>query len=230
MLRATFAFSMHHHVCWLEIDALSRDDAEGPSLELAFKVKASERHQFELMHIGRVRGYSIWSEAPLALLLRALHLLRVEWFSSIPQVLVGRPVLDLSLSVVPLSQNPTNGSPLAVLSLKKVGLDDGFCFVQSLPNRAMLSMSIDHRSAVPLEVAVKVVEAAQLETVDLRSIPRSVSQQLLTDRNGQTQILREQIPYYAVAPFDAFRAERSLRSNLTDALVPVEHWRTFLSA
>lgn len=230
MLKATFSFAMQHGVCGLEIDAVAKSDRQAPSVELTFRVKESEDATFKDVHVGRLVGYTVWSEAPLALLLRSLHWWRVEWFSSIPQLLLAGPVRDMGLSVLHLMRNGLTGPELAALSLTKTGYDNGYRLTQSLPNRARFPMEIDAGSAVPLGAALKAVAQAQLEDIDLHRLPEAPTLTVLTDANGAGQIVRELIPYYACSTFDAYRAGSTPAGRGDEVLVPARDWRDFLAA
>lgn len=182
------------------------------------------------LHTGILENYHPWSETPLALLLRALHLLRVSWFSAIPHELIARPVLDVHLSVIHLTSDGMTGSQLASLSLKKVGLEEDYSFRQQLPNRAMFKMQVDEWSAVPLGAAIKAVAQAQVEPVDLHTTPAALTPEVLSGASGEQKILRDQLPYYVDAAFDAYRARNAVHGRPTDSLVPAQHWSDFVSA
>lgn len=236
MFRATFAFSMQNHVCGLEIDAVGNSDNQARSVELTFRVKESEDAPFKAIHVGRLAGYSAWSEAPLALLLRSIHLLRVQGGSSIPKVLLKHQVRDLAVTVIHLTRNGLNGTELAAFTLKKVGYEDNYTLVQSLPNRSLFPMSIDADSAVPLGAALKAVAQVQLESVDLHALPMPVQVTALTDDNRRRHVLREQIPYFALAAFDVFSTafassrEGSAADLRCESTIPADVWANFLAA
>lgn len=236
MFRATFEFSTYHGVCGLGIDAVANGDDHASSVALTFRVKKSAAAPFKEVHVGHLAGYSTWSEAPLALLLRALHLLRVQGFSSISRSLLEHPVRDLSLSVLHLTRNGLSGPELAELTLKKVGYEDGYTLTQSLPNRSLFPMHIAADSAVPLGAALKAVAQVQLESIDLHTLPTAVQVTALTDDNRRRHVLREQIPYFALAAFDAYsdafasNPEDSAASLRSESLVPADVWANFLAA
>jgi hypothetical protein len=236
MFRATFTFSKNRGICGLEIDAVGCGDDQAPSVELTYKVKLAEDAPFDVMHVGRLVGYSAWSEAPLALLLRALHLLRLQGLSSIPASLLENPVRDLTLSVLHLTRDGQAGPGLGALTLKKVGYDDGYTLTQSLPNRSLFPMHIAAESAVPLGAALKAVAQVQVEGVDLHNHPVAVQVPAFTDDNRRRHVLREQIPYFALAAFDAYSTAHttSLKNVVSpigsESLVPADDWTNFLAA
>ena len=236
MFRATFTFSTNQGVCGLGIDAVGNDEDQPPSVELTFNVKESEDTPFREVHVGQLVGYSAWSEAPLALLLRSLHLLWAQCFSSIPGVLLESPVRDLSLSVIHLTRNGLGGRELAAFTLQKVGYEDNYTLVQALPNRSLFPMQIDADSAVPLGAALKAVGQVQVEAIDLNIVPRSVKTSALTDDSGRRHVLRDQLPYYAVAAFDAYRDafvsnhEDSAADLRCESTIPADVWANFLAA
>lgn len=227
MFRATFAFSNHADMRILEIDVLANIDDPKSSIDLRYKVQRKCDESFELIQVGRLDGYSAWSEPPLALLLRSLHLLRVTWFSAIPPVLISRPVLNMSLSVVHLNQRNVTGVELASLSLEKVGIDDGYVLIQQLPNRARFPMHIDAWSAIPLGAAAKAVAQALTEPVDLHAIPVPNPMAAVIDVHGQRHVLREQLPHFAVPAFNAYKPNST---DLPQSLVPAAAWADFLAA
>ena len=205
-------------------------------LELTFKAKQSEDVPFSEVCGGQLPGYSVWSEAPRALLLRCLHLLRVQWFPSIPAPILEHTVRELSVSVLHMTRNGHTGPELVALKLKKVGIEDGYTLTQTLPNRAQFPMDIDADSAVPLGAALKALAQVQLEAVDLQSYPVAVRVPELTDDSGQRHVLRDQLPYYAVAAFDAYSAlqassHRNIEASLrSESLVAADAWANFLAA
>ena len=234
MFRANFLFSFSAErsaACQFQVDALSVP-AEGGTpqqMELTFLIGPVGAAPTPL-HVGILKNYHPWSETPLALLLRALHLFRVEWFSAVPRELITRPVLDVDLSVVHLTSDKLAGSPLASLSLKKIGFDDKYSLLQQLPNRAMFPMQLDERSAVPLGAAIKAVSQVQVESVDLLIFPAALTPEILSGAGGDRKILRDQLPYYAIAAFDAYRARKAQQGHMTDSFVPAQHWSDFVSA
>jgi hypothetical protein len=223
-------------MCGLEIDAVGNDDGEPPSVELTFRVKQSEDGPWGEICGGLLPGYTLWSEAPLALLLRSLHMLRVQWFRSIPAVLLEHPVRDLSVSVIHLTRNGLSGPEIASFTLKKVGYEQDYSLVQTLPNRALFPMSIDADSASPLGAALKSVSQVQLEAVDLHTFPEPAPVSVLTDEAGRRHLLREQLPHFALTAFDAYNAafasnhEDSAASLRSESLVPADEWACFLAA
>jgi hypothetical protein len=230
MFQATFVFSTRHGLCGLQVDAVSSGAAHAPAVEITVRVKDAADAPLTVVHFGQLPGYSVWSEPPLALLLRSLHWLRVEWFSSIPSILISHPIRDLSLTVSHLTRDGLKGSTLSSLTLEKVGYEDDYTLTQSLPNRARFPMKIDTWSAVPLGAALKALAQAQLEAVDLHQIPPAPTLDVLTDAHGVGQIVREHIPYYADSSFETFRARLPSISRSDGALVPANHWRDFLTA
>lgn len=217
-------------MCGLEIDAVGNDDGEPMGLELTYKVKVAEDAPFSEICGGQLRGYSVWSEAPLALLLRSLHMLRVQWFRSIPTPLLEQLIRDMSVSVIHLTRNGLSGSELAAFTLEKVGYEQDYSLVQTLPNRALFPMSIDADSASPLGAALKSVSQVQLEAVDLHTFPTAFQVTELTDDSGRRHVLRNQLPYYAVAAFDAYRDAFASNHEDSESLVPVDEWANFLAA
>jgi hypothetical protein len=205
-------------------------------VELTYKVKVAEDAPSDVIHVAQLEGYSAWSEAPLALLLRALHLLRLQGLSSIPASLLENPVRDLSLSVTHLTRNGLSGPEIAALTLKKIGYEAGYTLTQALPNRSRFPMQIDAGSAVPLGAALKALAQVQLEAVDLHAFPKAVRASALTDESGRRSFLREQLPYYAVAAFDAYRDAyaahfgNSAASQRNESLTLASDWDNFLAA
>lgn len=234
MFRATFAFSTSHGVSGLQIDALACDDST--AVDLIFRVRNSKDAPYRDINAGRFVGYTPWSEPPLALLLRSLHWLRVEWFSSIPAVLMSHPIRDLNLSVQHLTKNGLSGTTLASLTLAKVGYEEGYRLQQSLPNGSLFNMEIDAWSAIPLGAALKAVAQVQLESIDLHTAPVAVQVSALTATDGRRHVLREHIPYFALPAFDAYRKEFSSCPNPSagnpydELLIPVHEWTNFLVA
>jgi hypothetical protein len=234
MFRATFAFSTSYGVSGLQIDALACDDCTG--VDLIFRVMNSKDAPYRDINVGRLMGYTPWSEPPLALLLRSLHLLRVEWFSSIPAVLMSHPIRDLNLSVQHLTKNGLSGTMLASFALAKVGYEEGYRLRQSLPNKSLFNVEIDAWSSIPLGAALKAVAQVQLESIDLHTAPTPVKVSALTASDGQRHVLREHIPYFALAAFEAYRKEfhpcrnTSANSRYDELLIPAHEWTNFLAA
>lgn len=234
MFRANFLFSFsadRSTTFQLQVDALSIPSklSTPPQMGLTFLLVPPNATPRPL-HTGILENYHPWSETPLALLLRALHLLRVSWFSAIPQELISRPVLDVHLSVYHLTSDGLTGSQLASLSLKKIGLHDEYSLAQQLPNRAMFPMHIDEWSAVPLGAAIKAVAQAQVESVDLHTLPVALTQEFLSDASGERKILRDQLPHYATAAFDAYSVKKAPQIPLTHSLVSAQQWNDFVLA
>ncbi len=240
MFRANFLFSFsaeRSNALQLEVDAVPVRTTEGlpQQMKLTFAIGGTGMVTTAL-HVGFLQDYHPWSESPLSLLLRAVHLLRAEWSSSIPEELISRPVLDLDLFVAHLTSEGATGSQLASLSLKKIGHDDRYTLTQTLPNRALFPMSIDAESAAPLGVALKTLVQVQVEAVDLHNHPVAVKVPAFIDESGRRNLLREQLPYYAVTAFDAYSA--AFASNYGDnaarlrseSLVQADEWANFLAA
>ena len=227
MFHATLSFSTQHGFCGLQVDAINSGTAPNPAVEMTFRVKDYGSASFREVRVGRLVGYTAWSEAPLALLFRCLHWLRVEGFSSIPPSLFSHPVRDLSLTVSHLTRDGLKGPALASLALEKVGYGDDYTLTQSLPNRARFPMKIDTWSAVPLGAALKAVAQVQLENVDLHTVPVAVQVPALTDDNGRRHVLREDIPHFAVPAFEAYKPNST---DLPQSLVPAAAWADFLAA
>lgn len=196
----------------------------------SFRVAATEAGEPEVVHEGRVERYLTWSEAPLAMLLRALHLLRVEWYSSVPAELTTGRVMELDLVVLHLTQDGLTGTELASLSLKKVGYEDEYLLEQTLPNRSRFPMFIDAWSSIPLGAAVKAVAQVQVEAINLHKLPICAAPARFLDGDGGGKYLREQLPYYAVAAFDIYRKSISIDGDVSSPLVPASDWEKFLVA
>lgn len=234
MFRATFAFLTSYGVSGLQIDALACEDRAG--VDLIFRVKDSEDAPYRDINTGRLVGCTPWSEPPLALLLRALHWLRVEWFSSIPAVLTSHPIRDLNLSVQHLTKNGLSGTMLASFALAKVGYEEEYRLRQSLPNKSLFNVEIDVWSAIPLGAALKAVAQVQLESIDLHTAPTAVKVSVLTASDGRRHVLREHIPHFALPAFEAYRKEfhpsrnTSANSRYDELLIPAHEWTNFLAA
>lgn len=229
MFQATFSFTTQQGVTGLQVEAVSTA-AQAPAVEITVRVKNSDDAPFTDVHVGKLSGYSVWSESPLALLLRSLHWLRVEWFSTIPQVLIASPIRNLNLSVLRLTRGGLCGPELASLSLQKTGYEDSYTLKQSSPNRALFPMEIDAWSAVPLGAALKAVAQVQLEAVDLHRFPDAPSLNVLTDGEGVEQIVLEQIPHYASSSFETYRARSKSDRHFDEVLAPARDWLDFLAA
>jgi hypothetical protein len=227
MFQATFSFSTQHGVAGLQVEAVSSDSANAPAVEMTFRIKDYVSASFKEVRVGRLVGYTTWSEAPLTLLLRCMHWLRVEGFSSIPPNLISHPVRDMSLTVSHLTRASQKGPALASLALEKVGYGDDYTLTQSLPNRARFPMKIDTWSAVPLGAAAKAVAQVLTEPVDLHAFPVPNPMAAVTDAHGQRHVLREQIPYFAKPAFDAYKPNST---DLPQSLVPAAAWADFLAA
>jgi hypothetical protein len=230
MFQATLSFSTQHGFCGLQVDAINSGTASTPAVEMTFRVKDYGSASFREVRVGRLVGYTAWSEAPLALLFRCLHWLRVEGFSSIPPSLISHAIRDMSLTIQHRTRESLSEVELGSLSLSKTGYEEGYQLTLSSPNRARFSMEIDSWSAVPLGAALKAVAQVQLEAIDLHRFPKAPIFKTLTDGNGVGQILREEIPYYADSSFKTFRARFPSISRSDGALVPANHWRDFLTA
>jgi hypothetical protein len=142
----------------------------------------------------------------------------------------------MSVSVIHLTRNGQTGPELAALTLKKLGYEDGYTLVQTLPNRSLFPMSIDANNASPLGAALKTLAQVQLEAVDLHTFPTAVQVTELTDDSGRRHVLRDQLPYYAVAAFDAYRDafvsnhEDSAADLRCESTIPADVWANFLAA
>jgi len=229
MFRATFNISTQSGVRRFEIDALPCREAPS-AVCFSFKVAGTEGGELKVVHDGRVERYVTWSEAPLAMLLRALHLLRVEWYSSVPSELTAGRVMDLDLAVLHLTQDGLTSTELASLSLKKVGYEDEYLLEQSSPNRARFPMLIDAWSSIPLGAAVKAVAQVQVEAINLHKLPVYAAPARFIDGDGAEKYLREQLPYYAVEAFDIYRKNISFDGDVPTSLVPARDWANFLAA
>ncbi len=236
MIRAIFSFSTLAGTDGrVEIDARASADDAGPSVQLTYKNAKSPDGALGVVHVGELTGYSPWSEAPLALVLRALFFWRTKWYWNIPAELLEGTVRRLDVSVKLLSEDDNSGAELAALSLTQSHVVEGqYAMAQSFPDDTHGDLlHLRHWTSFPLSVAFSALATSQsqLTHVDLQNWPEPLELEPLTNQQGHRYVLREHVPEYALRAFDARRpALRLLRASDCAALIPAAVWQEFLTA
>lgn len=235
MIRATFTFTNDTGGTGrFEIDARASADVTGPSVRLTYKNANSPDGVLEVVHVGALAGYSPWSEAPLALVLRALFFLRTSWYRQVPTELMEGRVQKMKLSVEFLDGNDRACAPLAALHLSQLPGEYGkYALVQSVPDDVCSTMVLNHWCSFPLATAMKMVELSQpqLTYVELKDYPDALTLSEFIDQAGCRYVMRESVPDYALRAFDARRPLLRLhRDGDRAAPIPATEWQAFLAA
>src|SRR5471030_939157 len=118
MIRATFSFSTLAGTDGrFEVEALAASRDSAPAIQLTYKSSTSAEGPSTVFHVGQLAGYAQWSEAPLALVLRALFFWRTQWYWNISAELLEGTVRRMDVSIKLLEANDKSGEELAALSL-----------------------------------------------------------------------------------------------------------------
>lgn len=236
MIRAIFSFSTLAGTDGrFEVDALATVGDNVPAILLTYKCSSSAEGPSTVLHVGQLTGYAPWSEAPLALMLRALFFWRTQWYWNIPAELLEGTVRRLDVSVKLLGEDENSCVELAALSLTQSHEVEGqYAMAQSLPDNMHGDLlHLRHWTSFPLSVAFSALakSQSQLTYVDLQRWPDALKPAQLTDEIGRRFVLRDQVPAYALRAFDARRPNlRLLNASDSAALIPAAAWQNFLTA
>ncbi|MYM30644.1 hypothetical protein GTP58_20130 [Duganella sp. CY15W] len=233
MIRATFTFTSDLVKSGqFEIDFTSKSRRLTRTECLTFKVQDASDIQLSTVGTGHIREYAIWSEQPAALVLRALHLWRMSYFSSIPLSLSSGVVRTMEVTVRHHLHENDAGVELVTLSFIRRPELEGKCAVnQTAPGRAYWPMDIDDYHAVPFAVALKVLSQLQHAQFNLHELPPALRLRSHTDSQGNSYVLREQIPYYVLPALDRFDRQYPLEVSPIEAehVVSTRRWNNFLT-
>jgi len=198
---------------------------------ITFKAKDAIHTTLSTVGKARISEYPLWSEQPAALVLRALHLWRMTYFSSIPHALGNGVVRTMDVTIQHQHDDDDRGLELMALSFIRRSELDGICAVnQTAPGRAYWPMSIDDFHAVPFAVALKVVAQVRHADFNLHELPSPLSVCPHTDNEGNRYVLRDEIPYYALPALDRFNRQYHQDDSPVQAehIVPARRWDDFL--
>jgi hypothetical protein len=233
MIRASFTFSSDLVESGrFEIDFATRNQRLLKTVWLTFKVQDVLDAQLAAVGTARISQYPIWSEQPAALVLRALHLWRMTYFSSIPQALANGVVRTMDVTIRHHHNDDDHGVVLMTLSFIRRPELDGLCAVnQTAPGWAYWPMSIDDFHAVPFAVALKVIAQVQHAQFNLHELPSPPSVCPHTDSEGKRYVLREEIPYYALPALDMLIRQYPQEESPVEAEhIAARCWNDFLMA
>ncbi|MBA5686347.1 hypothetical protein [Rugamonas apoptosis] len=185
------------------------------------------------MHTGWLDNYTPWCESPVALLLRALQTLKNHWYVNLRAELHVTRIEALELSIVGVDACGETDVRLGhlTLTLPRATYYDSFRLNQTVPESRSLPVRVMH--AVPIDAALSALRAIQQDVMDIEEPPCASNLDVVTDSSGVRYVLREQIPSYAQAAFDAFSRRfrlASCGSIKSKALVHARDWEHFVAA
>lgn len=235
MIRATFCYSMLTGSDGrFDVDAQAATVDNAPAVLLTYKSSTSASEQLTVFHVGQLTGYTQWSEAPLALVLRALFFLRTQWYWHIPTELLEGTIRGMDVAVKLVDARGDSGAELATLSLAQLpGAEGQYSLAQSPGEGFHGELNLRPWTSFPLGVAFNALaqSQSQLTYVDLQKWPEPLSLEPLTNQQGHRYVLREHVPKYALQAFDAYGSTlRLLRAGDCAALIPAAAWQAFLAA
>lgn len=234
MFKAIFLFSfpeaLQSQPVRLEVEALAVGNAG--RMRVTYRV-GDKDNSLSPVCVAWLENYKPWSESPEALLLRTLHVLQVEQPSKMPRLLHEGAIKQIKLSVSGFDAQGETGVELISLDLIRRDEWDRFVLRQYTPTLSATRFDLDFFRGPALVAAFKAVRAIQPINIDMRTMPAVQPVDVVTDSSGVRYVLREQIPSYAQAAFDAFSRRfrlASCGSIRSTTLALARDWEQFIAA